>query len=111
MIDRFHRRVVAASAAAFLFAGCAAQFEQQAEQIENQPIDCRTAPGDLRVLQSEKAHVGQQLAMGVSSVYPSSLIMGVLTGTEGTKIQVATGQYNQMIDQKIAQIEATCGVE
>lgn len=111
MIDRIHRSVVAASAAALLFTGCAAQFQQQAEQIENQPIDCRTAPGDLRVLQSEKAHVGQQLAMGVSSVYPSSLIMGVLTGTEGTKLQVATGQYNQMIDQKIAQIEATCGVE
>jgi hypothetical protein len=103
--------VLATAAAAFSFSGCAAQFEQQAEQIENQPIDCRTAPGDLRVLQSEKAHVGQQLAMGVSSVYPSSLIMGVLTGTENTKIQVATGQYNQMIDQKIAQIEATCGVE
>jgi len=105
------RSALAIAAAALSFSGCAAQFEQQAEQIENQPIDCRTAPGDLRVLQSEKAHVGQQLAMGVSSVYPSSLIMGVLTGTESTKIQVATGQYNQMIDQKIAQIEATCGVE
>jgi len=111
MIDRFHRNVVVALAGAFLLAGCAQQFQQQAEQIENQPIDCRTAAGDLRVLRSEKAHAVQQLAMGVSSVYPSSLIMGVLTGTEGTKLQVATGQYNQMIDQKIAEIEATCGVE
>lgn len=103
--------VLAIAAAVLSFSGCAAQFEQQAQQIENQPIDCRTAQGDLRLLRNEKAHVGQQLAMGVSSIYPSSLIMGVLTGTESTKIQVATGQYNQMIDQKIAQIEATCGVE
>ena len=111
MIDRFQRNVAVALAGAFLFAGCAQQFKEQAQQIEDRPIDCRTAPGDLRVLQSEKAHVAQQLAMGVTAIYPASLIMGVLTGTEGTKVQVATGQYNQMIDQKIAQIEATCGVE
>ncbi len=111
MIDRLRSRAAIALVGTSLFAGCAQQFKDQAQQIENQPIDCRTAPGDLRVLQNEKAHVAQQLAMGVTAVYPASLIMGVLTGTEGTKLQVATGQYNQMIDQKIAQIEATCGVE
>ena len=108
----FHRRIAVALAGTFFVsAGCAQQFEQQAQQIEDEPVDCRTAPGDLRVLQGEKAHVVQQLAMGATAIYPAGAIMGVLTGTEGTKLQVATGQYNQMIDQKIAQIESTCGIQ
>jgi hypothetical protein len=36
--------------------------------------------------------------------------MGILTGTEGTKIQVATGEYDQAIDQRIAEIRQTCGM-
>jgi hypothetical protein len=48
--------------------------------------------------------------MGVTSIYPAGLVLGLLTGTEGTKIQVATGEYNKMIDKKIAQIQSTCGV-
>ncbi len=74
------------------------------------PVNCATAQGDMRVLQSEKAHVVQQVAMGVTSIYPAGLVLGILTGTEGTKIQVATGEYNKMIDKKIAEIKSTCGV-
>jgi hypothetical protein len=36
--------------------------------------------------------------------------MGVLTGTESTKIRVAAGDYNTQIDQRIAAIRATCRV-
>jgi hypothetical protein len=74
------------------------------------PVNCATATGDIRMLTSEKAHVVQQIAMGASSIYPAGLVLGLLTGTEGTKIQVATGEYNQMIDKKIAEIQNRCGV-
>jgi hypothetical protein len=43
-------------------------------------------------LQSEKAHVGSQIANGVKSISPS-------------------GEYDKMIDQKIAQIKSTCGIQ
>jgi hypothetical protein len=36
--------------------------------------------------------------------------MGVLMGTEQTKLQVATGDYNRMIDQRIADIKMTWGL-
>ena len=62
------------------------------------------------MLQSEKAHVAEELAMGVTAIYPASAVMGILMGTEGTKIQVATGEYNQKIDEKIAEIRSTCGL-
>jgi hypothetical protein len=100
----------AALAIAFLSVGCAMMFKEDEAQAQQMPIHCATAPGDIRMLQSEKAHVVQQIAMGATAIYPAGLVMGLLTGTEGTKIQVATGEYNQMIDQKISQIQQACGV-
>jgi hypothetical protein len=96
---------------AVLVVACAAQFKQQ-EQALQQPIkiNCATAEGDIRVLQNEKAHVAQQIAMGVTAIAPAGLVMGVLMGTEQTKLQVATGDYNNMIDQRIADIKMTCGL-
>jgi hypothetical protein len=47
----------------------------------------------------------------VSAFSPIGLVTGVATGTEKEKAQVASGDYNKMIDQKIAQIKATCGIQ
>ena len=111
MNDTILRTTVAlGSGAALLLSGCAMQFKEDEKKAQQQPINCATATGDIRVLQGEKAHVVQQVAMGVTSIYPAGLVLGILTGTEGTKIQVATGEYNQMIDKKIAEIKSTCGV-
>lgn len=92
-----------------LATGCAMQ-EQQTMQSLDQPINCATAQGDIRVLQSEKTHVAQQIASGATAIFPAGIVMGVLTGTESTKLQVASGDYNTMIDNRIAAIKAKCGV-
>ena len=111
MTDTIFRKSIAwGSGAALLLSGCAMQFKEEEKAAQQQPVNCATAQGDIRVLQGEKAHVVQQIAMGVTSIYPAGLVLGLLTGTEGTKIQVATGEYNSMIDKKIAEIKSTCGV-
>jgi hypothetical protein len=93
------------------WSGCALQQRSVGQQLAHPaPINCATAAGDLRLLQSEKANVVQQIAEGATSIAPAGIVIGELTGTEGTKVQVATGEYNQMIDQRIAQIRQTCGV-
>jgi hypothetical protein len=104
-------KMVSGLAIAVVVVACAAQFQQQ-EQALQQPIkiNCATAEGDIRMLQSEKAHVAQQVAMGITAIAPAGLVMGVLMGTEQTKLQVATGDYNNMIDQRIADIKMTCGL-
>jgi hypothetical protein len=91
--------------------GCAMQ-QAQVEQNLADPsrIDCRTAEGDLRVLQSEKANLAQRVVEGATAIYPAGAVMGILTGTEGTKIRVATGDYDQMIDNRMAQIRRKCGI-
>ncbi len=92
-----------------LGAGCS-PISQQAEQNLARPIDCRTAPGDIRVLQSEKANVLQQIASGVTAIQPAAAVIGVASGTEGAKLEVASGDYNRMIDEKIAAIKKACGL-
>jgi hypothetical protein len=94
---------------AVLVVACAAPFKQQAQALQ-QPtrINCATAEGDIRMLQNEKAHVSQQVAMGVTAIAPAGVVLGVVTGTEQTKLQVASGDYNSMIDQRIAEIKRTC---
>jgi hypothetical protein len=94
-----------------LIGGCAMQ-QRQVEQNLSDParIDCRTADGDLRVLQSEKANVAQRIVEGATAIYPAGAVMGILTGTEGTKISVATGDYDQMIDARMAAIRRKCGI-
>lgn len=74
-------------------------------------MNCATADGDIRVLQSEKAHVASQMVDGVTSIVPAGIVVGILTGTEGTKVRVATGEYNEQIDARIAQIQRECGVK
>jgi hypothetical protein len=95
-----------------LSAGCAFQQKKVEQQLANPvQISCATAHGDIRMLQQEKANVVQRMAEGATAIYPGSLVVGVLTGVEDTKIQVATGDYNNKIDERIAQIKQTCGIQ
>jgi len=91
-------------------ASCAMQ-QKDVEKEMKQPINCATAEGDLRALEKEKAHVAQQVVEGATAIVPMSLEVGVLTGTEGTKLEVATGEYNKMIDKRIAEIKAQCNIQ
>jgi hypothetical protein len=93
-----------------LVAACAPITKQEKQELAK-PIDCRTAEGDLRVLQSEKANVAQQIANGVTAIVPAGAVIGIISGTETDKFTVASGDYNKMIDQKIAEIKQKCGIQ
>jgi hypothetical protein len=94
----------------FSVTSCAME-QKKVEKEMNQPINCATAEGDLRALNKEKAHVAEQIAEGVTAIVPMSLVVGLLTGTEGTKFEVATGDYNKMIDKRMAEIKAQCNIQ
>ena len=94
----------------FLTLAACSPISQQAQQDLARPINCATAEGDVRVLRSEKAHVVAQIAAGVTALVPAAAVMSVATGSEVAKLQVASGDYNKAIDDKIALIKKTCGV-
>ncbi|MEH6526122.1 MAG: hypothetical protein V7723_08600 [Sneathiella sp.] len=83
---------------------------KQAEADIKKPVNCGTAEGDIRGLQSEKIYTGKQVANGILAVIPISLIEGIVTGTEGKRIKMATGDYNKKLDEKIAEIKKECNV-
>ena len=95
--------------ALLLMSGCS-PVSKEAKQEMAQPVNCATAPADLRALEAEKAHVGKQIAAGVTAIVPVSLVVNVATGTEKEHFQVATGKYDDMIDEKMAEIKTTCGL-
>jgi hypothetical protein len=88
--------------------GCAMEEKKEASTAQAMPINCASAPGDLRVLNSEKASTASKVANGISMVAPIGLVAGLVTGTEKTKYRVTTGEYNQALDTKISQIKAAC---
>ena len=90
-----------------LFPSCATKYKK-AETEAKKPVNCATAEADIRVLESEKAHTADRVKMGVSSVVPIGLVAGVVTGKAGTKYRVTTGEYNKMLDAKIAEIKSLC---
>jgi hypothetical protein len=91
--------------------GCAMQQKKDMQAASTAlPVDCRTAEGDIRVLQNEKAYLVERAAEGFTAVTPAGAIVGVLMGTELTKVEVAIGVYDERLDQRIAQIKAECGL-
>jgi hypothetical protein len=97
--------------ATVLTTGCASNKYEEGERLAHQPINCRTAEGDIRALRSEKAHVEEMAAAGAASVVPAAAVLGIITGHEGENLKVACGEYNRMIDKRIAQIKEECGVD
>jgi hypothetical protein len=94
-----------------LLAACTASKDvKQVEAQEKAPIDCATAEGDIRVLQSEKASVGDEIARGVTAIVPAGAVVGIVGGQEGAKLEIASGEYNGMIDKRIAAIRAQCNL-
>lgn len=90
---------------------CAASKQKKVEKEMKAPINCSTAEGDIRILNHDKVHVAQQIAEGVTAIVPASFVVGLVTGTEGEKLKVGTGEYNKMIDKRIAEIKETCGIK
>ncbi len=94
-----------------LVAACASPISQVAKDELAQPVNCDTAEYDIRILEDEKASVLKQIENGVTAVAPAGAVLGILTFTEKEKLEVASGVYNQKIDEKIAEIERECGVD
>ena len=91
-----------------LLAACASPISEEVKRELEKPVDCSTAKQDIALFEKEKASVAKQTAAGVTSVLPIGLVSGVVSGTAGDKAKVATGEYNEQLDAKIAQIESAC---
>jgi hypothetical protein len=96
---------------AALLVGCESIHEaEDRDEALSAPINCTTAEGDLRVLESEQAHVASQKAAGATSVSPASSLFvtgptgGLFSGEASSPNsgQVEVGRYEKAVNDKIA---------
>lgn len=71
-------------------------------------INCSNARADIAILEEERASVGKRILSGVRSVLPFAAVAGILMGDYRDRVEVATGQYNADIEQKISEIKQAC---
>ncbi len=95
--------------AAFLLAACQAVPKREKQELA-QPVNCATAQQDIATLQSERDSVAERIADGATAVVPAAAALGLLTLQEKDKVEVAAGVYNKRIEEKIAEIEQSCGL-
>ncbi len=94
-----------------LVAACSSPISYEAKMDLAKSINCDTAREDIRTLESERASAAEMAKSGVTGLAPAGAVIGLITFTEKEKLQVASGVYNQKIDEKIAQIKRECGIE
>ena len=92
-------------------AAIALSFAAQNTWSEEAAVDCSTAQGDLAHLKHEKMSTTERMEKGVEAVFPISLVVHTAKGTEGKTMKMATGDYNDKIDARIAEIQKACGLE
>ncbi len=90
-----------------LSAACTPVSKEEKQELAK-PVDCTTARGDIRVLNSERNNAIQRIAEGASSIYPDVAVLGEVRGVEKDKLEVAVGDYNDKIEKKIKEIQASC---
>jgi len=69
-------------------------------------INCATAEADLRVLRAEQSHAMEHAMGGGRTMVPSGLVTEPEWSTGGP---VGAGQYSDYLNNRIGQIEETCG--
>ena len=109
------RVVIPVIVATTLSAGCARTNNSPMPTIDpalkeqlNSPINCETAKVDIATLEEERASVAKQVISGARAIIPFSAAVGVVTGDEQDRLDVASGDYNDRIDAKIAAIKRRC---
>ena len=82
-----------------------------ADDTKRHPVNCATAPGDLRAIAAEKKHAEDQQAESVFSILPAGALLGLVTGTEDKHLKMLSGDYIKQLDARAAEIKSTCNIE
>lgn len=82
----------------------------KAAETESLPINCATAEGDIRAMNSEIKHAQDQKLRNIAAVTPAGALLGIATGTEGERLQMLSGEYEKKLNARIAATKAECNL-
>ncbi len=77
----------------------------------DKPINCATAEGDLRVLESEKHHVKKQTVSGIFAITPAGFLLNTVTSGSDKDGKVKADDYDAHLDARIAAIKKKCNIK
>ncbi|MFA3918593.1 hypothetical protein [Ruegeria hyattellae] len=93
------------TAAILLTSACSMQ---PLKNPSTKPVNCATAEGDLRALNSEQKYAQSQELISATAITPAGALLGIATDTENEKLEILTGDYQNKLDTRIAEIKAKC---
>ncbi len=112
--DKMHNRASFSSAiiltAAMALPSFADSQSEKVEEIENSPVNCETAEQDLQLLAAERERAENSTATSLTALSPVGAMIGMAKGTQDEKLEILSGDYIEKIDQKTAEIKATCNL-
>jgi len=103
-----HNLLICTLSAAIMTLASASSWSQ-----EQQPIDCATANEDIATLQGEMENTNDKIAKGLFSFTPIGLVANEADkyAHTGDKTEKDMHTYNQVLQQKIDAIKATCNID
>ena len=74
-------------------------------------VNCATARDDVATLKAEKKKTSDRAVDGIFAITPIGLVTNLVTGGDkmGEEQKMDAEEYNKLIDQRIEEIQSTCG--
>ena len=94
----------------FILSGCASALDRKArlDYVLAVPVDCTQVDNQIEQLEAEKVQVGEQVANGIASILPTSVIYNLVVGELGSRWTLANGEHNRVIDERITHLQSAC---
>ena len=109
-------RVSVVALCAFMLTACVGISPETKMKI-SEPVNCSSGYADISYLESEHASVGKRFLQGLFGVMPPSIIISALRAAARSPERmyldhwtVASGSYNEQMDDKIASIKQKCNL-
>ncbi len=109
-------RVAVVALCAFALSACIG-ITPEAKMKVSQPINCSSGAADISYLENARASGGKRFAQGFFGIAPPSIIISLLRqaarspeGAYTDHWRVASGSFNERIDDRITSIKQQCNL-
>ena len=87
-----------------LLSACASPITR--EEAKNIEYTCTDVEENIALLLDEKASNNRRILSGVRSIVPFSVVTNVARGDYGENVSMATGEWAEVLDEKIAEMQS-----
>ena len=79
-------------------------------ELQAMVADCDHISEQIASLRREEAGTNERIASGIKTIIPISAVVHLFRGELKREARIATGDYNKMLADKIAELKSDCAV-